>query len=148
MQELDFAIQRKILKAGNRLSSIRSDHLGAHNLTTGQSETLLFFSSRPGSTVSDLKDHLEISHQAARNIVGRLKEKGLLSAEPSQKDARANAVRLTAAGSALCDHLKQSGSQVGTTLLCGFTEDEKDLLLHFLERVTENIMGSHTLAEP
>ena len=59
-----------------------------------------------------------------------------------------HAVRLTAAGSALCDHLKQSGSQVGTTLLCGFTEDEKDLLLHFLERVTENIMGSHTLAEP
>ena len=40
MRDLDFLIQRSILKTGNRLLNIRSDNLKAFDLTPNQSETL------------------------------------------------------------------------------------------------------------
>ena len=136
MRDLDFLIQRSILKTGNRLLNIRSDNLKAFDLTPNQSETLLFFDRHPGAIILDLKDYLQISHQAARNLVERMKEKDLLQAVVSDTDGRAKQIYLSSKGTAICNQLKQQGGRVGSELLRVLSETEQENLLHPLEKIS------------
>lgn len=139
MNDKDFQIERNILKIGNQIINQRTDDLKLYNLTSNQSETLLFFDRNPGAIVLDLKDHLKISHQAARNIITRMKEKGLLYASVSDTDGRARQICLTEKGEEVCQQLKQKASHIGGNLLCGFSEEEKHLLSVFLDRIMDNL---------
>ena len=133
MRDLDFLIQRSILKTGNRLLNIRSDNLKAFDLTPNQSETLLFFDRHPGAIILDLKDYLQISHQAARNLVERMKEKDLLQAVVSDTDGRAKQIYLSS-NTAICNQLKQQGWPRGKRIL-RLSETRKGELLHLLEKI-------------
>ena len=75
MRDLAFQIERDILKVGNQLNNMRDEDLKQRNITPAQSETLLFFAEHEGATVSELKDYLKISHQAARKLAEKLREK-------------------------------------------------------------------------
>lgn len=135
----DFWIERTIRKIGNHLMNGRDDDLKRYNLTSNQSNSLLYFDKHPGALVLDLKDYLKISHQAARNIVERMKEKDLLYVVVSEKDARARQIYLTESGQATCDELKKLGSQVGTHLLRGLSEEEKQTLAGLLEKIVQDL---------
>ena len=126
--DLDFSIERTILRIGNQLLSRRSDDLKLYDLTPSQSETLLFFDRYAGARVLDLKAYLKISHQAARNIVERMKEKDLLYVTVSGADARAREVYLSEKGQAICRELKKKGGDVGSNLLSALTRAEKETL--------------------
>lgn len=135
MAQRDFLVERNILKIGNRLLNVRSEDLKAFDLTSTQSETLLFFDRHQGAGILDLKEHRKISHQAARNIVERMKEKELLTVEASRTDARARKVYLSPKGRQVCSQLKQKGTDLGTNLLRGLQEEEKQELARLLEKI-------------
>ena len=135
MDNINFLIERKIIKLGNLLISTRNKDLEDFGLTSNQSETLLFFSGHDGAMITDLKEHLKVSHQAAQKIVDRMREKHLLHIVPSKKDARAKNVYLTDDGRKLCTALKASGADVGQTLLSNLSEDEKSLLFSLLNKI-------------
>ena len=139
MAEKDFIIERTILKIGNHVLNVRSDDLKSCDLTSNQSETLLFFELHEGALILDLKEHLKISHQAARNIVERMKAKGLLYVTVSHKDARAKQVFLSEKGKSVCKKLKEQGGSLGGNLLQYFTEKEKDQLLALLEKIIRTL---------
>lgn len=139
MADKDFIIERTILKIGNHVLNVRNDDLKAYNLTSNQSETLLFFDLHKGALILNLKDHLKISHQAARNIVERMKAKGLLYVTVSDTDARAKKVFLSEKGNVICSKLKKQGGCLGSNLLQYFTENEKDELLALLEKITKTL---------
>lgn len=137
MADKDFIIERTILKIGNHIINVRSDDLKSCDLTSNQSETLLFFDLHEGALILDLKNHLKISHQAARNIIERMKAKGLLYVTVSDTDARAKQVFLSEKGKAVCQKLKEQGGCLGGNLLRYFTEKEKDRLLALLEKIAK-----------
>ena len=139
MKEIEFEIVRMILKLGNQLNNMRDIDLEQKNLTTVQSETMLFFGANEGATVTNLKDHLRISHQAARNIVERLKNKKYLYTAASEEDRRSNAVFLTEEGKKLFFSLRGTGNVVGNTLLAGFSAQEKALLLRLIDKASGNM---------
>lgn len=139
MQNLAFQIERSILKIGNQLNNMRNEDLKNRNLTPTQSEALLFFAEHEGASISELKDHLQISHQAASKLVEKLKEKHYLYASISKEDARANATFLTTEGKAVCASLQQTGSSVGSALLQGFSEGEMLQLQRFLDAALKNL---------
>ena len=139
MNDKDFQIERNILKIGNQIINQRTDDLKKYDLTSNQSETLLFFDQNPGAIALDLKEYLKISHQAARNIIVRMKEKELLYASISDTDGRARQVFLTEKGKDICLQLKQKASHIGGNLLHGFTREEKDRLSVFLDRIMTNL---------
>lgn len=136
---IDFVIERLLLKIGNLSVNIRDENLKKRGLTSVQSETLLFFEKHEGASSAQLKDHLQISHQAARNLVERISKKDLLFIQSSTEDARRKDVYLTDQGKQLCHHLRQEGSCEGKRLLEGFTDEEKQILLNFLERMEKNV---------
>ena len=117
MSDLEFQIERKILKIGNTLQNTRSEDLKKYDLTPVQSETLLFYLSNPGASILDLKGYLDISHQAARNLIERLKIKNFIYAETSSEDARYKKIYLTKQGEDICNKLTLMGNHVGQNLL-------------------------------
>lgn len=139
MPDLDFLIERKILKIGNVLSNTRSEDLKQYDLTPVQSEALLFYLSHPGASILDLKEYLEISHQAARNLIERLKAKHLVYAETSPEDARYRTIYLTQHGTRTCDELMSMGSHVGRNLLQGLSEAERRELLRLLLKLNDTL---------
>jgi len=139
MNELDFRLERLILKIGNTINSIRDEDLVKKNLTSAQSETVLFYSYNPGKSIKELALHLKISHQAARKLVEKLKEKNILESLVAAEDKRYSKVYLTEFGEALCDLLKQKGTLTGENMLKGFSESDKVQLYHFLEKIELNM---------
>ena len=139
MTDRDFLIERNILKIGNHLLNVRSEDLKEFDLTSTQSETPLFFDKHSGAMIYDLKNHMKISHQAARNIVERMKEKGLLYVEVSDTDARAKKVYLSEKGMKICIKLKKRGTDVGSNLLRALREEAKQGLALLLEKIIKNL---------
>lgn len=141
MDNIEFLIERLILKAGNAINNIRSGDLSASGLTSAQSETVLFYDKNPGSSIKELAGHLKITHQAARKLVDKLRLKGIVEQRTSQSDRRVSRVFLTHEGEKLCEMLKRGGTTTGERVLTGFTDDEKKTLLLLLRRIEKNIDG-------
>ncbi len=139
MNEIDFRLERLILKIGNTINNIRHEDLENNNLTSAQSETILFYSYNSGKSIKDLALHLKISHQAARKLVDKLKSKNILETLMSTEDKRYSNVYLTEFGAELCGLLKQKGTLTGENMLKGFSESDKAQLYNFLEKIEVNI---------
>ena len=135
----EFTIERKLLMIGNHLFTRRDKNLQNYGITASQSEALLFFHQHANSIVLDFAKHMMISHQAARSIVERLKDKDLVKLEIDENDARARKVQLTDKGKSLYGELVKIGSQEGQQILSNFTDEEKDQLVDFLERINRNL---------
>ena len=117
----------------------RSEDLKKLDLTSNQSETLLFFAQNEGALVLDLKEHLKISHQAARNIVERMKEKDLLYVTVSPEDKRARQVFLTEKGRQVHRKQKEGGTNLGRDVLSHLTAQEKEQLSDILDKILETL---------
>lgn len=135
----EFQLERQILKIGNALAARRDRELAKIGLTSAQSESLLFFEEHEGATIIALKAHLGISHQAARNSVERLRQKGLLVAELSRQDARSKNIHLTMKGHDVCCHLKEQGALTGVDLLQFLTDEEKQVLAVLLGKINRQL---------
>lgn len=135
MEDIDFLIERKIIRLGNSLISKRNADLKSFGLQSSQSETILFFSSHPFSTITELKNHLDVTHQAAQKIVEVLKKKNLLEVSVSAEDARERCVSLTGEGKKICSQLKNQGANAGKNLFTNLTEEEKHALFSLLEKI-------------
>lgn len=139
MNELDFNIERLILKIGNTINGIRDDDLGKHELTSTQSEAILFYRKHEGESIKDLARHLKISHQAAQKLVDKLASKDILRKEISEDDKRYCKVYLTEPGNRLCSTLMRKGALTGKSILGGFSETEKEELFEFLQRIGDTV---------
>ncbi len=139
MPDINFQLERSILLIGHHLSNTRSADLKEYGLTASQWETLLFYGTHEGAHIKDLQEHLQVSHQAARSLVERMKEKQLLRIEISLEDAREKNVFPTEEGQRVLRELTKKGTHTGETVLQGLTDPEKEQLLGLLHKVRENL---------
>ncbi|MBQ4249681.1 MAG: MarR family transcriptional regulator [Clostridia bacterium] len=137
MDKIEFLIGRKIVQIGNRASSMRIADLKEQGLTPTQSDTLLYYGAHPNSSISDLKEHLRVSHQAASGIIARLRGRGYLDIASSREDGRAVSVFLTNEGRKVYDTLKANGYAAGKEFLSPLTKEEKEKLLELLNKLAD-----------
>ena len=88
MKQKEYELARQVLTLANRIVKKRNSHLKELNITAEQADSLLFFDANEGSSISDLKQYLQIRHQTARGIVKRLEEKGFLKLSVSEEDSK------------------------------------------------------------
>lgn len=141
MDNIDFKIERLLLKSGSILNNTRLDDLKRYDLTPSQSEAILYFAENDKKNIKDLAEHLKITHQAARKIVEKLKEKDIFVTEVSADDKRSVWVVLTDKGMQLLGELQKCGTSVGELLLSGLNEGEKKHLLECLQKIEKNILS-------
>ena len=92
-----------------------------------------------GSTATDLKGHLNISHQAARNMAARLMAKGLLSSSFSEEDGRSKRIFPTPEGERVYQALIADGSDAGEDLFSALSLPEKEELNRLLDKLNRVI---------
>lgn len=130
-----------ILKLSHQIVKNRSQHAQAVGLTAGQADCLLFFSSRDEVSVTDLKNHLGVTHQTAQGLVQRMMSKGLLNSRRSPQDSRVVLVSLSAQGRVLAEQLAHSREHTVGQLLRDIAPREEEELLRMLELVFRNAQG-------
>jgi DNA-binding MarR family transcriptional regulator len=92
------------------IRSIRSDmrKIGATTLSVSQFRTLDFLDRNPGSSLSDLAEHLGITSATASATVERLVQQNYVQREHHPHERRKIVLELTAAGN---QHLQQARTQ-------------------------------------
>ncbi|MBQ3171266.1 MAG: MarR family transcriptional regulator [Mailhella sp.] len=135
----EFRIERSILRIGTFLASRRNVHLRQLGLTASQSEALLFLQNTPPISITVLKNHLKISHQATRVLVERLKEKELVVVRQDTADSRSRLITLTPQGNALFAQLTHEGQAVGVRLLKSLSSEEMAQLDGLLQKISASL---------
>ena len=141
MEDTEYQLARQVLDLANRIVKNRNLHLKQLHITAKQADTLLFFSSFPDQSISDLKNHLHISHQTARGIVKRLEENGFLKLSTSLSDGRYKTISFTEKGLHTVKQLKQNGTYTGYQLLTGMTEQQQKQFSALIAQALNNIKG-------
>ena len=137
--ELQENLAQLILALSNTTIKNRNRHLEALNLTAAQADSMNFFLTHPQSTIKDLKEHLDITHQTAQGIVTRLCEKGLISMQRSPSDKRCRTILVTESGYAVGERISANRRRTGALLLSGMTEEEAALFFRLLHTAYENV---------
>lgn len=146
IDEMEYlAIARKVQKVGRLMRMGRDADLKSLGLTSNQSETLNFVSSKPECTINDIRTYLGISHQAACALVDRMKATGLLDTMVSENDGRARKVVITDLGRKTLTGVEMLGIDAGHRATDGISCDEVLDLSRILDRMLENLSREKNL---
>lgn len=137
-----YILSRRIQQLSNTITQRRNRDLKKLGLTADQADALLFFHDHPESAAADLKTHLGVTHQAARAIVERMVNKGLLTTRVSPHDARYKTVTLTAQGEELHETMQRNCTDFGDVLLNHISAEDRDTLLTLITQTLDNLKNS------
>ena len=87
----------------------------------------------------DVEKEFGITRSTASRVLVLMEQKGLITRSGVEHDARLKKLTLTPKSLAINDIMNQNGMEIEEQLLFGFTEEEKDTLFAFLQRMSENV---------
>lgn len=135
-----------LMKVSKELKYALSKELLLHELTAPQWSVLKglqmeedYNSSLTKRTAVELASKLDIDKPTISGIVNRLTEKGLLRKEPHPSDRRATILFLTTKAQELIPSLESVSNRVIDESLINFTNDEKKMLLHLLNKMDRTL---------
>ena len=137
--EVEYTLARKILHLANQIIRNRNEDLKGLGITADQADTLLFFQSGINRSAVDLKQHLGVTHQAARAVIERMVTKGLLQTRVSQSDARYREVSLTPRGLELLDIMRENCTHTGNQLLSSMAAADKEKFVSLITQALDNL---------
>lgn len=105
----------------------------------GQPPILKYLSEHENATQKEIAEHLHISPPSVATSLKRMEESGLVVRLENKKDARRNTVKLTKKGKELHSFAENTFMRINDIAYKGFTEEEMDLMVTFLERMNKNI---------
>ena len=105
----------------------------------GQPPILKYLKEHKNATQKEIADFLHVSPPSIANSVKRLEDAGLVVRLSDKKDARRNNLKLTQKGENLSEYADKLFEIVDEASFEGFTDEEIDLIISFLQRMTENI---------
>lgn len=114
-------------------------HFNRHGITADQFVLLACLGEQDAVMQQDLVQRAGSDPSTVRAMLVLLEGRGLVVREQHPKDRRAREVRLTAKGRRLYERLWRTSDPIRVQLLAGFSEQEAQVLLGFLERLIENV---------
>ena len=123
-----------------RHRSIIDGKFRENGLYFGQPPILKYLSEHKNATQKEIADFLHISAPSVATSLKRMEEAGLVVRLENKKDARCNTLKLTQKGKELSDFADNMFLCVDSATYKGFTDEEIDTLISFLERMNENLM--------
>lgn len=109
------------------------------NVTRSQWAMIAVVARYPGSSQRTITEYLEMSEASAGRLIDRLCADGLLERRDRRDDRRARAVYLTEAARPLLDKLGKIAIESEERMFRGFTEDEVEQLLDYMNRIYDNV---------
>ena len=105
----------------------------------GQPPILKYLSEHKNATQKDIADFLHVSTPSVAKSLKRMEEAGLLVRIENKKDARRNSIKLTKKGKELVEYADNLFLRIDDVAYRGFTQEEMDTLVQFLERMNNNL---------
>lgn len=105
----------------------------------GQPPILKYLKEHKNATQKEIADSIRVSAPSVANSVKRMEEAGLIMRVADKKDARCNNLKLTKKGEDLSEYADKLFEVVDEASFEGFTDEEIDLVISFLQRMTDNI---------
>ena len=87
----------------------------------------------------DLETQFGITRSTASKVLNLMERKGLVQREKVACDARLKKIVLTQKALELSDMMNKGAAYFERTLTNGFTEDEQDTLLDYIQRMKNNL---------
>lgn len=110
-----------------------------NGLYFGQPPILKYLSMNENATQKEIADYLRVSPPSIATSVKRMEESGLIMRVADKNDARCKNLQLTEKGKELSDFADNSFELINEASFNGFTDEEFDILISFLERMKNNI---------
>ncbi len=108
---------------------------GEHDVTPGLFGVLVIIEANPDLKQSDLARATHLDRSTVVTVIDNLERRGLVERRAALHDRRANAIRLTAEGSALLRKLKRQVTQHEQRLIQNFSATEREAFLTLLQKV-------------
>ncbi|MEM6893045.1 MAG: MarR family transcriptional regulator [Bacteroidota bacterium] len=152
-KSIEESIVLSIFDLSNQLKKIGDEVYQKVGLTTQQWLILLHLANNPNLPffkreehkkalmASELADSLNVSRANITNLINVLLEKGLVQQFEDNQDRRKKRLSLTKQGVALVEKTQPSRFAVIEYLMEGFTKDEKETFLRFLEQSMNRIIN-------
>ena len=137
--ETENKLARLLLNLSNTIIQNRNRHLQALGLTASQADCLQYCLANEGTSLSDLKNAMDITHQTAWGIVQRMEAHGWVRWQRSDEDRRRQVVIPTASGRRLGELMMRNRERTGSLLLRGMTEEEQQKFYHLAAQAYENV---------
>lgn len=115
------------------------DALERLGLYRGQAAVLTVLWAEEGLIQSELAARTWVQPATMTTALQRMEQADLIERRPDADDQRVSRVYLTEAGRALEGPVKARFQAIEARTLAGFTEDERDQLRRFLERIAHNL---------
>lgn len=122
-----------------RSAQYRGVRAGESELTHMEGKVLGFFERHPGATQKELSLHSGRDKGQLARLIGALKERGLLDAEPDPDDRRNVRLQLTKAGRRMQETVQRHARQLSEQAVEGMSAEERATLVALLARVRENL---------
>ncbi len=129
-----FLVHRAHRALSNHASVGVADVLG---ISVAQLTTLMYVARHEGCSLSELADLLDLNKSAITGLVQRMERAGTLRREPNPNDARGSLLYVTPKGHELRERAKPLLRKLNAELTNGFTAEEMDTVLRFLNTVVE-----------
>ncbi|MFL1465998.1 MarR family winged helix-turn-helix transcriptional regulator [Marinobacter sp. DUT-3] len=107
-------------------------------ISVTQIGALLLVAGDEGCLLKDLARSLNLNNSALTGLAGRMEQKGLLERRPCEQDGRASRLYLTELGRSKIDSAKPLITELNERMTEGFTDDEVDVILRFLNRLVND----------
>ena len=130
-----------VKKIGEKLERRANEDRGADGITFAQGKVLFYLRRNQDKevTLRDIERFLDCSHATVSGLVARLVEKGFVSLEVNSLDKRAKTVRLTEKEREHHLVVQRRREEYEKRLLTGFSAQEREQLLEYLERLEKNL---------
>ncbi len=142
----------KVKKINEAFHSYHSSHRNIvdgkfreKGLYFGQPPILKYLSENENATQKEIADSLHISAPSVATSLKRMEEAGLVVRLESKKDARRNTVKLTKKGKELFDYAENLFLCVDNVTYKGFTEEEIDTMISYLQRMNNNLKEEYNV---
>lgn len=118
-----------------------SDALEQMDLTAAQGRLMAFVAHR-GQTPTYAKDVeavFRLSHPTVSGLLSRLEQKGFITLQTDPKDRRSKQIVILEKGYACFERMCGLITEQENRIVQGFTREEKELFLQFLQRAIDNL---------
>lgn len=124
----------------HRMRMVMDRSLRQYGVTPVQCRALVYLHRQPEPvTQRQLEQYMAVKPSTINGIVGRLEEKGLLTRDACQQDARCRVLRLTEEGRRFRSDFIRIAQKTNRQMEQGFSPEELAALHRYLERVAQNL---------
>lgn len=105
----------------------------------GQHKMIMCISDNKFYSQKDIASHMGISTATVAVSLKKLEKGGYIEKVVDENDNRLNKIILTEKAKAIVDYSKKAFEDINDAMLSGFTEEEKENLNKYLERMETNL---------